>query len=66
MTVNPGNGAADRYQSLLEHIPGMVVYLDLVQPDDPSESLPLYISPQIEELLGYEHAACQYNDRDDH
>ena len=57
MTVNPGNGAEDRYQSLLEHIPGMVVYLDLVQPDDPSESLPLYISPQIEELLGYEHAA---------
>ena len=57
MTVNPGNGAADRYQSLLEHIPGMVVYLDLVQPEDPSESLPLYISPQIEELLGYEHAA---------
>jgi diguanylate cyclase (GGDEF)-like protein/PAS domain S-box-containing protein len=46
-----------RFQSLLEHIPGMVVYLDLVQPDDPSESLPLYISPQIEELLGYEHAA---------
>src|SRR4051812_43592643 len=57
MTVNPGNEAAGRFQSLLEHIPGMVVYLDLVQPDDPSESLPLYISPQIEELLGYEHAA---------
>jgi diguanylate cyclase (GGDEF)-like protein/PAS domain S-box-containing protein len=58
----PGDGGApkadeSRFQSLLEHIPGMVVYLDLVQPDDPSESLPLYIGPQIEELLGYEHAA---------
>ena len=58
MTVNAGEGAAaDRFQSLLENIPGIVVYLDLVQPDDPSESLPLYISPQIEDLLGYEHAA---------
>jgi len=58
MTSNRGEGApAGRFQSLLENIPGIVVYLDLVQPDDPSESLPLYISPQIEDLLGYEHAA---------
>src|SRR4051812_15103248 len=49
--------AAERFQSLLEDIPGIVVYLDRVQPDDPSESLPLYISPQIEDLLGHEHAA---------
>jgi diguanylate cyclase (GGDEF)-like protein/PAS domain S-box-containing protein len=49
--------ASDRFQSLLENIPGIVVYLDLVQPDDASESLPLYISPQVEDLLGYEHAA---------
>ncbi|HEY1513387.1 MAG TPA: diguanylate cyclase, partial [Gaiellaceae bacterium] len=48
---------ADRFQSLLETIPGIVVYLDLVQPDNPSESLPLYISPQIEDLLGYDLAA---------
>ena len=59
---HPGEAGApkadeSRFQSLLEHIPGMVVYLDLVQPDDPTESLPLYISPQIEDLLGYEHAA---------
>src|SRR3954454_9031570 len=58
MTVDVGEGAAaDRFQSLLEDIPGIVVYLDRVQPDDPSESLPLYISPQIEDLLGHEHAA---------
>jgi diguanylate cyclase (GGDEF)-like protein/PAS domain S-box-containing protein len=38
---------------LLEHIPGLVVYLDRVRPEDPSSSDPVYISPQIEELLGY-------------
>ena len=58
MTSNPGEGvAADRFQAVLESIPGLVVYLDLVQPDNPNESLPLYISPQIEGLLGYELAA---------
>jgi len=58
MTSIPGDGVtADRFQSLLETIPGIVVYLDLVQPDNPSESLPLYISPQIEDLLGYDLAA---------
>jgi diguanylate cyclase (GGDEF)-like protein/PAS domain S-box-containing protein len=58
MISHPGEGvAADRFQAVLENIPGLVVYLDLVQPDNPSESLPLYISPQIENLLGYELAA---------
>src|SRR5262249_33579946 len=42
---------------LVETIPGIVVYLDLVQPDDPTCSLPIYISPQVEDLLGYERAA---------
>lgn len=51
-----------RFQSLLEHIPGMVVYLDRVQPDDSSSSVPLYISPQVEQLLGYEHAAWLTDD----
>jgi diguanylate cyclase (GGDEF)-like protein/PAS domain S-box-containing protein len=46
-----------RFERLVEHVPGMVVYLDLVQPDDPGSSVPVYISPQIEELLGYERAA---------
>src|ERR1700755_1533067 len=58
MTSHSGEGvAADRFQAVLESIPGLVVYLDLVQPDNPAESLPLYISPQIENLLGYELAA---------
>src|SRR4029078_852456 len=58
MTSHPGEGvAADRFQAVLESIPGLVVYLDLVQPDNPNESLPLYISPEIENLLGYELAA---------
>jgi diguanylate cyclase (GGDEF)-like protein/PAS domain S-box-containing protein len=35
----------------------MVVYLDLVQPHDPCSSVPVYISPQVEQLLGYERAA---------
>ncbi len=46
-----------RFQNLVENIPGIVVYLDLVQPDDSGCSLPVYISPQVEELLGYEAAA---------
>jgi diguanylate cyclase (GGDEF)-like protein/PAS domain S-box-containing protein len=47
---------------VLESIPGIVVYLDLVQPDNPGESIPLYISPQIEQLLGYEHSAWMNED----
>ena len=31
--------------------------MDLVQPDNPGTSTPLYISPQIEDLLGYPYAA---------
>ena len=46
-----------RFTNLVENIPGFVVYLDLVQPDDPGESLPVYIGPQIEQLLGYPREA---------
>jgi diguanylate cyclase (GGDEF)-like protein/PAS domain S-box-containing protein len=42
-----------RFENLVENIPGLVVYLDLVQPDDPGVSLPVYIGPQVEQLLGY-------------
>jgi len=38
---------------LVERIPMVAVYLDLVIVDDPGHSIPLYISPQIEDLLGY-------------
>jgi diguanylate cyclase (GGDEF)-like protein/PAS domain S-box-containing protein len=53
-------GAAEierRFHNLVENIPGLVVYLDLVQPDDARSSAPVYISPQIEDLLGYDRAA---------
>jgi diguanylate cyclase (GGDEF)-like protein/PAS domain S-box-containing protein len=46
-----------RFQNLVENIPGLVVYLDVVQPDDPGSSLPLWIGPQVEQLLGYPREA---------
>jgi diguanylate cyclase (GGDEF)-like protein/PAS domain S-box-containing protein len=46
-----------RFQSLVERIPGIVAYLDRVFPDDPGHSTPLYISPQIEALMGYPREA---------
>jgi diguanylate cyclase (GGDEF)-like protein/PAS domain S-box-containing protein len=58
----PIANAEERFRSLVENIPGIVVYLDLVQPDDPGCSIPLYISPQIEELLGYPRAAWLTDD----
>jgi PAS domain S-box-containing protein len=45
------------FRRLVEHIPGIVTYLDRVQPDNPGASTPLYISPQIEQLLGHPYAA---------
>jgi diguanylate cyclase (GGDEF)-like protein/PAS domain S-box-containing protein len=54
--------AEHRFQSLIEAIPGIVVYLDLVQVDDPGCSLPLYISPQIEAMLGYPRDAWLTDD----
>ncbi len=47
------SAVARRFQRLVENIPGIVAYLDVVQADDPSRSLPVYISPQVEDLLGY-------------
>ena len=38
---------------LVEGIPMVASYMDLVIVDDPGHSIPLYISPQIEDLLGY-------------
>jgi diguanylate cyclase (GGDEF)-like protein/PAS domain S-box-containing protein len=45
--------AFTRFQALVENVPGLVAYLDVVRPDDPGTSIPIYISPQIEDLLGY-------------
>jgi diguanylate cyclase (GGDEF)-like protein/PAS domain S-box-containing protein len=55
--ATPEPDSERRFERLVEHVPGMVVYLDVVQPHDPSASVPVYISPQVEELLGYEQAA---------
>jgi diguanylate cyclase (GGDEF)-like protein/PAS domain S-box-containing protein len=42
------------FRRLVENIPGMVVYLDRFEADDPSCSHPVFIGPQVEQLLGYE------------
>src|SRR2546428_1735793 len=51
-----------QFQRLVEHIPGIVAYMDLVQLDNPGSSIPLYISPQIEDLLGYPRDAWLTDD----
>src|SRR5262245_58242744 len=44
---------ARRFRMLVEGIPMVAAYLDRVIEDDPGHSIPLYIGPQIEQLLGY-------------
>jgi len=46
-----------RFQTLVESIPGVAAYMDLVHPDDPDHSTPVFISPQIEAMLGYPREA---------
>ena len=46
-----------QFRSVVERIPGMVAYVDLVDPNDHSHSTPLYISPQVEDLMGYPREA---------
>ncbi|MEA2580208.1 MAG: hypothetical protein QOE83_1100 [Actinomycetota bacterium] len=41
-----------KYRTLVEQIPA-VTYIDAVPLDDPRDLTPVYISPQIETLLGY-------------
>jgi PAS domain S-box-containing protein len=59
----PGDGAATArderlrdaewmYRTLVEQIPA-VTYIDMVPEDDPLDLSPVYISPQLEGLLGY-------------
>jgi diguanylate cyclase (GGDEF)-like protein/PAS domain S-box-containing protein len=55
-------GTERQFQALVENIPGIVAYMDLVQPDDPAHSIPLYISPQIEDMLGYPRDAWLTDD----
>src|SRR5690242_4741223 len=58
----PASDAERQFQRLVEHIPGIVAYMDLVQLDNPGSSIPLYISPQIEQLLGYPRDAWMTDD----
>jgi diguanylate cyclase (GGDEF)-like protein/PAS domain S-box-containing protein len=51
-----------RFRTLVERIPGIVAYIDLVSPEDPGHSTPLYISPQIEALMGYPREAWLNDD----
>jgi PAS domain S-box-containing protein len=44
--------AEAKYRLLVEQIPA-VTYIDEVPDDDPTDLTPVYISPQIERLLGY-------------
>jgi diguanylate cyclase (GGDEF)-like protein/PAS domain S-box-containing protein len=42
-----------RFRTLVESIPGIAAYMDIVRLNDPGHSQPVYISPQIEDMLGY-------------
>jgi diguanylate cyclase (GGDEF)-like protein/PAS domain S-box-containing protein len=59
---HPDPGIVRQFQTLVENIPGLVAYMDLVRPDDPASSTPVYISPQIEDLLGYPREAWLTDD----
>jgi PAS domain S-box-containing protein len=41
-----------RYRSLIERVPG-VVWVNEVDPDDPSNTHCVYVGPQLDDLLGY-------------
>jgi two-component system sensor histidine kinase KdpD len=51
--IPQGEDGAPWFRMLVERIPKIAGYVDLVIADDPGHSIPLYISPQIEDLLGY-------------
>jgi diguanylate cyclase (GGDEF)-like protein/PAS domain S-box-containing protein len=47
------NDHEEHFRTLVENIPGVATYLDRVIVDDPGHSIPIYISPQVEDMLGY-------------
>jgi PAS domain S-box-containing protein len=51
-TVPALREAEAKYRLLVEQIPA-VTYIDEVPEDDPTDLTPVYISPQLERLLGY-------------
>ncbi|HEY3264501.1 MAG TPA: PAS domain-containing protein [Actinomycetota bacterium] len=62
LTEQAQREAAFMYRRLVESIPSMATYMDRVQMDDPGTSIPLYISPQIADLLGYPREAWLTDD----
>jgi PAS domain S-box-containing protein len=52
--------AEAKYQALVENIPA-VTYLDLIDPKDPRKVREAYVSPQVEEMLGYPPAELTGN-----
>ncbi|HEX9121899.1 MAG TPA: PAS domain S-box protein [Actinomycetota bacterium] len=44
--------AEERYRTLVEQIPA-ITYMDQVTEDDPTDVVPIYISPQVGSVLGY-------------
>jgi PAS domain S-box-containing protein len=52
-STDQAEDSAPWFRMLVERIPKIAAYVDLVIADDPGHSIPLYISPQIENLLGY-------------
>jgi diguanylate cyclase (GGDEF)-like protein/PAS domain S-box-containing protein len=53
----PSADVERRFRSMVEHIPMIATYMDLVSDVDGLHSTPVYISPQIEEMFGYPRAA---------
>ncbi len=51
--ANRAREREEQFRTLAENIPGVATYLDRVIVDDPGHSIPLYISPQVEQMLGY-------------
>jgi PAS domain S-box-containing protein len=45
-------GAEERYRTLVEQIPA-ITYIEAVEGDDPSRTRIVFVSPQVEDFLGY-------------
>ncbi len=44
--------AEERYRALVEHMPA-VTYIEADDPENPRRTRPVYVSPQLESMLGY-------------
>ncbi len=51
-----------RFRAIVEHIPGVALYMDEVIDGDFAHSTPVYMSPQIEDMMGYPREAWLSDD----